>query len=39
MVDPGLEMAYDEGNRTFTITATTGISAWTWLDYPRGAVV
>lgn len=39
LVDPGLELSYNADTQTFTITATTGVSAWTWIDYPAGAVV
>ena len=38
-VDPGVAMSYDKSSKTFTVTANTGVSAWTWLDYPAGAVV
>lgn len=37
--DPGLELSYSNETSTFNVTATTGVSAWTWLDYPAGAVV
>lgn len=39
LVDPGLEMSYSNETNNFTVTATTGIAAWVWLDYPEGAVV
>ena len=39
LVDPGLELSHDEDTQTFTVTATRGVSAWTWLDYPAGVVV
>ena len=39
LVDPGLQLSHDVDARTFTVTATKGVSAWTWLDYPYGAVV
>lgn len=29
--DPGLTVAYSEGEKQFTVTAETGNSAWTWL--------
>lgn len=39
LVDPGLTTSHDSSTRSFTVTATRGVSAWTWLDYPAGAVV
>ena len=38
LVDPGLKLSNTtSGNTTsFNVTATTGISAWTWLDFPAG---
>ncbi|KKY17192.1 putative beta-mannosidase [Phaeomoniella chlamydospora] len=39
LVDPGLILSHDPSSRTFTVEATSGISAWTWLDYPAGALV
>lgn len=39
LVDPGLTLTYDSGTQNFTVTATSGVSAWTWLDYPAGVVV
>lgn len=39
LVDPGLMVTYDADVQSFTVTATKGISAWTWLDYPVGVVV
>ena len=39
LVDPGLELFHDDDNQTFTVTATQGVSAWTWLNYPAGVVV
>lgn len=32
LVDPGLTMSHDAAGRTLTVTATEGVSAWTWLD-------
>lgn len=32
LLDPGLVLAYDGARELFTVRATTGISAWTWLD-------
>ncbi|GAB7352815.1 hypothetical protein MBLNU459_g3430t1 [Dothideomycetes sp. NU459] len=39
LVDPRLELAYDNATRNFTVAATAGVAAWVWLDYPAGAVV
>lgn len=39
IVDPGLQLSYSTQSRNFTVTATTGIGAWIWLDYPAGAVL
>jgi beta-mannosidase len=39
LVDPGLKLIHDEENQSFTITAVTGLSAWTWLDYSAGVIV
>ncbi|KAK8079031.1 hypothetical protein PG994_002838 [Apiospora phragmitis] len=39
LVDPGLTLAYDEEKNQFTVTANSGVSAWTWLDTPTGVVV
>lgn len=39
LVDPGLELSYDSASKNFSITATKGMAAWVWLDYPSGAVV
>lgn len=39
LVDPGLTLTFDEGTQNFTVTATTAVSSWTWLDYPAGVVV
>ncbi|KAK8096718.1 beta-mannosidase [Apiospora kogelbergensis] len=39
LVDPGLQLTHSDTSRVFTIAATSGISAWTWLDTPAGAVV
>ena len=33
IVDPGLTLSYSEESGNFTVIATKGISAWTWLDY------
>lgn len=39
LVDPGLELSYDESSKNFSVTATKGVAAWVWLDYPAGAVL
>jgi len=39
LVDPGLQLIYSNSTKNFTVTATTGVAAWVWLDYPAGAVV
>jgi len=34
-----LELSHDEAAcQSFTVTAESGLSAWTWLDYPSGVV-
>ncbi|KAK1149194.1 hypothetical protein N8T08_006414 [Aspergillus melleus] len=38
LVDPGLKLSYDKGSGIFTVEATSGISLYTWLDYPAGLV-
>ena len=39
LVNPGLELSYSNDTQTFSVKATKGVSAWTWLDYPKGAVL
>jgi beta-mannosidase len=39
LVDPGLELSYDNGTAKFTVKATKAVAAWVWLDYPAGAVL
>lgn len=39
LVDPGLQLRYDAYSNVFSVTATSGVAAWVWLDYPAGAVV
>ena len=39
LVDPGLTLTHNAKNKSFTVKATKGVSIWTWLDYPSGAVV
>ncbi|KAH1395714.1 hypothetical protein KXW65_009110 [Aspergillus fumigatus] len=36
--DPKLEVSYSPESRKFTVQATGGVSLYTWLDYPAGAV-
>ncbi|KAL4795082.1 glycoside hydrolase superfamily [Aspergillus venezuelensis] len=38
LVDPGLELSYDSQSGIFTVEATSGVSFYTWLDYPAGLV-
>lgn len=47
LVDPGLKLTFNNDTATgsgggngpsWTVEATTGISAWTWLDFPSGVV-
>lgn len=39
LVDPGLTLNYSSTTDTFTVTATKGVAAWVWLDYPAGTVL
>ena len=39
LADPGLRLSYSNTTKNFTVEATTGVAAWTWLDYPAGALV
>ena len=39
LVDPGVTVDYDSSAQQFAVTATQGVAAWVWLDYPAGAVV
>jgi len=39
LVDPGLQLTYSNSTRNFSVTATSGVAAWVWLDYPAGAVL
>lgn len=39
LVDPGLQLGYDEASKNFTVTATKGVASWVRLDYPAGAVL
>ncbi|KAL3430301.1 glycoside hydrolase superfamily [Aspergillus tetrazonus] len=38
LVDPGLELSYDAQSGIFTVEAKSGVSLYTWLDYPAGLV-
>lgn len=38
LVDPGLQLTYSASTKIFTVAATTGVSAWTWLDAPAGVL-
>lgn len=37
LVDPRLRLTYDKSGK-FVVEATTGVSLYTWLDYPSGMV-
>lgn len=39
LVNPGLKHSWSQDGKSLTVEATKGVSAWTWIDYPRGAVV
>ena len=39
LVDPGIKLIYSNSTKNFTVEATSGIAAWTWLDYPKGPVL
>lgn len=39
LVDPGLQIKYDNKADNFTVTATSGLAAWVFVDYPSGAVL
>ncbi|KAL4782445.1 glycoside hydrolase superfamily [Aspergillus varians] len=38
LVDPQLELSYDVETEVFTVQAKSGVSLYTWLDYPAGLV-
>ncbi|KAL4908767.1 hypothetical protein BDW74DRAFT_173998 [Aspergillus multicolor] len=38
LVDPQVELSYDAETGTFTVEAKSGVSLYTWLDYPAGLV-
>ncbi|CAI6248673.1 unnamed protein product [Periconia digitata] len=37
MQDPGLQLTHNNVTDTFTMTATKGVAAWVWLDYPSSS--
>lgn len=39
LVDPGITLRHSNATRKFTVEATTGVAAWTWLDYPAGTLL
>ena len=39
LVDPGIQLSYSNETKNFTVEAKTGVAAWTWLDYPAGALL
>lgn len=39
LVDPGIQLSYSNDTKNFTVEATSGIAAWTWLDYPAGPLL
>lgn len=38
LVDPQLELSVDANALIFTVEAKSGVSLYTWLDYPAGVV-
>jgi beta-mannosidase len=38
IVNPDLELSYDDETEIFTVEAKSGVSLYTWLDYPAGLV-
>lgn len=38
LTDPELELSYDSQSEVFTVEAKSGVSLYTWLDYPPGLV-
>ncbi|KAJ6028005.1 hypothetical protein N7540_003581 [Penicillium herquei] len=38
LVDPQVEVSYDSSTGLFTVEAKSGVSLYTWLDYPAGVV-
>lgn len=39
LVDPGLQLMYSNATKNSSITATSGVASWVWLDYPAGPVL
>ena len=39
LVDPGITLTYSNSTKRFSVAASVGVAAWTWLDYPKGPVV
>ncbi|KAF2096417.1 putative beta-mannosidase [Rhizodiscina lignyota] len=39
LVDPGLKYSWDSNGSSLTVEATKGVAAWTWIDYPHGAIL
>ncbi|KAK5260131.1 hypothetical protein LTR40_004702 [Exophiala xenobiotica] len=41
LTDPGLTISSNNNSASpaFTVEATSGVSAWTWLDFPNGGVM
>lgn len=39
LVDPGLRLSHSGATGNFSVTATSGVAAWVFLDYPAGAVL
>ncbi|KAF8638149.1 hypothetical protein AX17_002406 [Amanita inopinata Kibby_2008] len=37
LVDPKIHMTHGQG-LTFTLSATGGVAAWTWMDHPSGTI-
>ncbi|KAL1964799.1 hypothetical protein VTN77DRAFT_6666 [Rasamsonia byssochlamydoides] len=38
LVDPQIELSYNEATKKFTVEAKSGVALYTWLDYPAGTV-
>lgn len=38
LTDPELELSYDSESEVFTVESKSGVSLYTWLDYPAGLV-
>ena len=39
LVDPSINLTYNDTTQNFTVEATTGIAVWTWLDFPSGLLL